>query len=201
MATKRPQGQYRTVPVGAQLPMAYVIDRGTASYVNEEAYRQKAMSRISTNSRRKTTMMPKGPNRGKRFAEGVISRGTAAASHCSAVLVCSACSDIAPSRNNLNGAANKFDRQRAGQCHRRSPVAGNVQGSPTRQGRLAGAARTDPNSAAAEPSGRVEPNHSDGCGRSPEAADLHRYFMVRGCPKHGAADAGPALPRFRWDRQ
>ena len=41
MATKRPQGQYRTVPVGAQLPMAYVIDRGTASYVNEEAYRAK----------------------------------------------------------------------------------------------------------------------------------------------------------------
>lgn len=41
MATKRPQGQYRKVPVGEQLPMAYVIDRGTASYVNEATYRAK----------------------------------------------------------------------------------------------------------------------------------------------------------------
>ena len=41
MATKRPQGQYRTVPVGEHIPMAYVIDRGTASYVNEATYRAK----------------------------------------------------------------------------------------------------------------------------------------------------------------
>lgn len=38
---KRPQGQYRTEPVGDRPPMAYVIDGSIASFVNEEAYRAK----------------------------------------------------------------------------------------------------------------------------------------------------------------
>jgi hypothetical protein len=42
MTTIRPQGQYRTEPADNRASMAYVIDRGTASYVSEETYRAKA---------------------------------------------------------------------------------------------------------------------------------------------------------------
>jgi hypothetical protein len=41
MATIRPQGQYRTEPAGGRASMAYVIDRGTASYISEAIYRAK----------------------------------------------------------------------------------------------------------------------------------------------------------------
>ena len=42
MATKRPQGQYRTEAVGSRPPMAYVIDGSIASFVTEDAYRAKS---------------------------------------------------------------------------------------------------------------------------------------------------------------
>lgn len=38
---QHPQGQYRTVTVKGHLPRAYVIDRGSASYITEESYRTK----------------------------------------------------------------------------------------------------------------------------------------------------------------
>jgi len=38
---QHPQGQYRTKPEGDGLPMVYVIDRGTATFVNEATYRAK----------------------------------------------------------------------------------------------------------------------------------------------------------------
>ena len=41
MATKRPQGQYRTEPAGGRGRMAYVLVGHTASYVSEAAYREK----------------------------------------------------------------------------------------------------------------------------------------------------------------
>jgi len=41
MATKRPQGRYRTEPAGDRGRMAYVIDGSIASYVTETAYREK----------------------------------------------------------------------------------------------------------------------------------------------------------------
>ena len=41
MATKRPQGQYRTEPAGHRQQMAYVIDGFAASYITEAAYRMK----------------------------------------------------------------------------------------------------------------------------------------------------------------
>jgi hypothetical protein len=41
MTTIRPQGQYRTEPAQGRAPMAYVIDRGIASYVSEATYRTK----------------------------------------------------------------------------------------------------------------------------------------------------------------
>lgn len=41
MATKRPQGQYRTVPSGDREPMAYVLVGSVASYITETAYREK----------------------------------------------------------------------------------------------------------------------------------------------------------------
>jgi hypothetical protein len=52
-------------------------------------------------------MMPKGPIQRKRSADAVIGRRTAAAWLCSTVLVCSACSDNAPSSNKQNSAANE----------------------------------------------------------------------------------------------
>jgi hypothetical protein len=41
IATKRPQGQYRTEPTRGREPMAYVLVGHTASYVTETAYREK----------------------------------------------------------------------------------------------------------------------------------------------------------------
>jgi hypothetical protein len=41
MATKRPQGQYRTEPTGNRGPMAYVLVGSLASYISETAYREK----------------------------------------------------------------------------------------------------------------------------------------------------------------
>jgi len=38
---QHPQGQYRTETSGDRLPKAYVVDRGSASFVNEETYRAK----------------------------------------------------------------------------------------------------------------------------------------------------------------
>jgi hypothetical protein len=37
----RPEGQYRTNPEGDREPMAYVIDRGAATFVAEATYRAK----------------------------------------------------------------------------------------------------------------------------------------------------------------
>jgi len=41
MATRRPQGRYRTEPAGDRGRMAYVVDGFSASYVTEAAYRAK----------------------------------------------------------------------------------------------------------------------------------------------------------------
>ena len=41
MATKRPQGQYRTEPSGDHEPMAYVLVGSVASYISESSYREK----------------------------------------------------------------------------------------------------------------------------------------------------------------
>jgi hypothetical protein len=38
---QHPQGQYRTKPEGDREPMAYVIDRGAATFVTEATYRAK----------------------------------------------------------------------------------------------------------------------------------------------------------------
>lgn len=41
MMTIWPQGQYRTEPKSGRASMAYVIDRGIASYITEAIYRLK----------------------------------------------------------------------------------------------------------------------------------------------------------------
>lgn len=44
MQSRKPQGQYRTVPGKGRTPMVYVCGNGPAAFVTEEAYRAKAFS-------------------------------------------------------------------------------------------------------------------------------------------------------------
>jgi hypothetical protein len=41
MDKRKPQGQYRTVPQGDRVPMAYVWGSGSPTYVTEVVYRAK----------------------------------------------------------------------------------------------------------------------------------------------------------------
>jgi hypothetical protein len=41
MDKRKPQGQYRTVPQGDRMPMAYVWGSGSPTYVTEVVYRAK----------------------------------------------------------------------------------------------------------------------------------------------------------------
>ena len=54
---QHPQGQYRTNPKDDRPPMAYVIDRGAATFVTEATYRAKGYTRPSMSFQPKTNIM------------------------------------------------------------------------------------------------------------------------------------------------